>query len=369
MRTHCATTLLVPLRVAISMFLFAGATFSSGAQTANFAVPVSSSLGDDGSPAGPDRISIDFEVTDKLGHHLSGLQAHDFTLLDNKQPSNILDFREVDSRSPAADPVQLVVVIDTINTGFDVVASEREQLGQFLKQDGGRLAHPTSIALLTEKGIKIEKTSTTDGGALLASLDNYNSGLRMIGSSAGFYGAADRMQWSLYQLGEFAAYEATRPGRKLAVIISPGWPMFALASTYAGPKQETWIFNSIASLSNELREAHVTLYSLDPFNLGRTDPFYYQSYLKPVTKISQAGYPNLALQVLAEHSGGLALVSGNDIKGDMNTAVRDADAYYTLTFNAPPDAHANEYHDLHLQLDKPGITVRTTSGYYANTQR
>lgn len=368
MRTHRATTHLVPLSVAISMFLLAVVTVVSKAQTANFAAPVSPSLADDGSRAGPHRISIDVEVTGKLGHHLSGLQAHDFTLFDNKQPSNILDFREVDSRSPTADPVQVVIVIDMINTGFDVVGREREQLGEFLKQDGGRLAHPTSIAMLTEKGIKIEKTSSTDGSALLASLDNSNSGLRMIGRNAGFYGAADRMQWSLDQLGELAAYETTQPGRKLALFISPGWPMFAFSSNYADTKQKTWIFNSIASLSNELREAHVTLYSLDPFNLGRTDPFYYRGYLKPVTKISQAEYPHLALQVLAEHSGGLALVNGNDIKGNINTAIRDADDYYTLTFNAPPDAHANEYHDLHLQLDKPGTTVRTTSGYYANTQ-
>lgn len=367
MRSRRATTHLVPLLVAISMFLLGVATVESQAQTANFAAQVSPSVADDRSSAGPRRISIDFEVTDKLGHHVGGLQAHDFTLFDNKQPANILDFREVDSRSPGADPVHVVIVIDMINSGFDVVAREREQVGEFLKQDGGHLAHPTSIAMLNEKGVQMEKTSTTDGSALLASLDDYKSGLRSMGRSAGSYGAAERMQWSLSRLSEFAAYEATQPGRKLAFFISPGWPM--LASAYiVDLKQQTWIFNSIASLSNGLRASRVALYSLDAFNLSTTNPFFYRGYLKPVTKISQADYPNLALQVLAEHSGGLALVTGNDIKGSINTAVRDADAYYTLTFDAPQDAHANEYHDLHLQLDKPGMTVRTTSGYYANTQ-
>ena len=116
----------------------------------------------------------------------------------------------MDSRSPTADPVDVVIVIDMINTGIDVVGREWEQLGAFLKQDGGRLAHPTSIAMLTEKGIKIEKNSSTDGIALLASLDNSDSGLRMIGRNAGFYGAADRMQWSLDQLDAYEALRVTR---------------------------------------------------------------------------------------------------------------------------------------------------------------
>jgi hypothetical protein len=40
-----------------------------------------------------------------------------------------------------------------------------------------------------------------------------------------------------------------------------------------------------------------------------------------------------------------------------------------VTVAAPPADRANEYHDLQLQVDKPGTTVRTTTGYYANTQR
>jgi hypothetical protein len=57
-----------------------------------------------------------------------------------------------------------------------------------------------------------------------------------------------------------------------------------------------------------------------------------------------------------------------DIKGEINNAVRDANAYYTLTFDAPPADHTDEYHDLHVQVNKPDTTVRSTSGYYSNVQ-
>jgi hypothetical protein len=57
-----------------------------------------------------------------------------------------------------------------------------------------------------------------------------------------------------------------------------------------------------------------------------------------------------------------------DILGELNTAMRDADACYRITFQAPPADRRNEYHELRVQVDKPGAQVRTTAGYYANVQ-
>lgn len=365
MHIRRTTTSLLALPVALSIFLFGAGPAGSQVQGPIQAAPAPSA---DASPVGSQRISIDVEVNDKLGHNISGLKPEDFTLLDNKQLSKILDFREVDTRNSTADPVHVLIVIDMINTGFDAVAREREQLGEFLKQDGGRLAHPTSLAMLTEKGIKLQQASTLDGNVLLASLEGANSELRMVGRSAGFWGAEDRLNWSLNQLTQLVAFEATQPGRKLAFFISPGWPMLPRAGDNASDKQLQWTFNAIIGLTNGLREAHLTLYALDPFQLGRTDPFYYQSYLKGVANVNKAEYADLALQVLAAHSGGMVLISGMDILGDINTAIRDANACYSLTFEAPPADRRNEYHDLRLQVDKPGAIVRTTVGYYANVQ-
>jgi VWFA-related protein len=319
-------------------------------------------------PADPNRISIDIRVTDKLGHHISGLKAEDFTLLDNKQPRKFFDFREVDTRNSAADPLQVIIVIDTINTDFQVVAREREQLTEFLKQDGGRLSHPTSLAMLTDKGLKMQPASSLDGNAILASLNDEKSALRFVGRGAGFWGATEQLQWSLDQLVQFAEVEAGKPGRKLAFFLSPGWPMLSFAGIDETEKQRRWTFNYIVGLSNGLRAAQLTLYAVDPFSLGRRDPFYYQSFLKGIPNVNKAEYPDLALQVLVAHSGGLVETTGMDILGEINNAVRDADSCYTLTFEAPPADRVNEYHDLQLKVDKPGVEVRTTAGYYTNVQ-
>ena len=65
----------------------------------------------------------------------------------------------------------------------------------------------------------------------------------------------------------------------------------------------------MVGLSTQLRQARITLYSVDPLvsnqGVGRTS--YYQEFLKGVSKPSQVNVGNLSLQVLAVQSGGLAL--------------------------------------------------------------
>ena len=332
------------------------------------AQPGSAALSSDA--AKPNLITVDVFVADSLGHPFHGLDQQSFTLLDNGQPRQLVSFRAVD---PATDAgaVRVLLVVDMMNNAVASVARQREQIGEFMNQDGGKLAHPMALAVLTETGVKMMNGYSQDGHALLDAFQNVASEIRPVGRSAGFYGAAERLQESLNGLQEIAAYEAKQPGRKLVFLIGPGWPMLANAGIEESDRQRAWVFNTLVQISNSLREAHVVLYSLNPFGLGfgGGDPFLYQGYRKPVTKLSQAEYPYLAQPVLAEHSGGRALISSNDTLGDINSAMRDAGAYYQLTFEAPAGAKPNEYHKLEVRLntpnsDKQNLQVRTNAGYY-----
>ncbi|HUB29526.1 MAG TPA: VWA domain-containing protein [Terracidiphilus sp.] len=313
------------------------------------------------------RMTIHVTVTDKLGHHLDGLQASDFTLLDNKEPQKLLDFRATDERS-TGDPARVVVVLDTINVDFNVIAWVRQQVDAYLKEDGGKLGHPTTIAILSDRGIQVAPGWTEDGNELMAAFDKSQSQLRIVGRSAGFYGATERLEMSLGQLGQLMEYESHQPGRKLMLTIGQGWPLLPMAGFEEDMNQRDWVFNTIVHVTDGLRAAGITLYCLDPFQLGRTNPYYYQSYLKPVPEAKNAEYPDLALQVLAEHSGGEVVINGHDITDDLNLAVRDAGAGYDLTFEAPPGDRPNEYHALQVQVDKPNAKVRTVAGYYARPE-
>ena len=96
---------------------------------------------------------------------------------------------------------------------------------------------------------------------------------------------------------------------------------------------------------------------------GRT--FYYQDFLKGVGKPGQVSVGDLSLQVLAIQTGGLALTSNNDIVSLLQNCYADTEAYHELSFDPPPADHRDEYHNLIVQVAKPGLTARTRTGYYA----
>ena len=173
-------------------------------------------------PAGPSlpplsaaerQITLDVQVTDKSGYAVRGLQKQDFTLLDDKQPKNIVFFRAVDSAAASAsDPaVEIVLVVDAVNAPFQTVNYERNEIKKFLQQNGGKLALPVSLIVFTDVGTKIQDGSSRDGNALAALYDQYDTGLRSINRSQGFYGAADRFDLSLKTLTRVIEYEEPRP--------------------------------------------------------------------------------------------------------------------------------------------------------------
>lgn len=94
--------------------------------------------------------------------------------------------------------------------------------------------------------------------------------------------------------------------------------------------QQRHLFTEVVELSTELRQAGITLYSVDTTGAGEAGTFhafYYQSFLKGVSKPSQVDVGNLSLQVLASQSGGLALNSSNDVDALLRRCLADLDAY------------------------------------------
>ena len=91
----------------------------------------------------------------------------------------------------------------------------------------------------------------------------------------------------------------------------------------------------------------MTLYSVDPEgaeSAGGARNFYYKEFLKPVTSARICAPANLALQVLAVQTGGLAFTASNDIAGQISQCVADADSFYTLTVDATAADRPNEFH-------------------------
>jgi VWFA-related protein len=309
------------------------------------------------------RIVLDVVVTPKSGKPVPGLQEQDFTLLDNKTPRPIASFRAVNGN----EPVSVILLVDTVNTDYQRVAYEREQLDKFLSANGGHLAHPTKLAFFTDTGTQIQQGSTTDGNSIKAALDQYTVGLRSIRRTSGIYGDGERFELSIKTLGQLVSAESRQPGRTIILWISPGWPLLSGPGIYLDHNQQEQIFNDVINLSTQLRQSRITLYGVDPLGAGQpvSTTYYYQGFLKGVSRPDHVDAADLGLQVLATQTGGLALSSNNDIAAMLQTCVDDTEAYYEISFDAPPTEHPNEYHSIDLKLANPGLIARTRTGYYS----
>jgi VWFA-related protein len=313
--------------------------------------------------ASSSRINLDVVVTAKSGPPVANLQQQDFTLFDNKTLQPITSFQARDS---SHDPIHVIILIDAVNSTYQNIAWDREEIGKFLRANGGHLSQPTSLALFTDGGTQVEKGFLTDGNELATALDNFAIGLRNVRRSSQWQ-ASDRFQLSMNALNELAEHEGSLPGRKMIFWVSPGWPLLSGPGVHLDGKQQNQLFSKIVGLSTQLRQNRITLYSIDPLGasegVGRN--FYYRDFLKGVSKPGQVSVGDLSLQVLATQTGGLALTSSNDIVAQLQMCYADTEAYYELSFDPVPGDRRDDYHSLIVQVAKPGLTARTRTGYYS----
>lgn len=312
-------------------------------------------------------IGIIVEVTDASGRPVTGLEAADFKIFDNKRPQKILSFRAVDGAHPSAVSPTVEIIIDAVNSDALSVARERDGVSAFLKENSGKLDYPTSIWILENAGLTRIAGPLQESMAMLTALNGAQPRLRVINRSAGTWGDVERTSQATKLIKEMLSPESRTPGRKLVLFLSPGWPMLF---NYEAD-QRSWIFDDIIKISNGLRESCISLYTLAPSNFNTLQPYSsggnasaYDNFLKGVTKTADAQYPDLSLQVLSEHSGGQVIIGGNDIKAEIDAAWRGASGWYNLVFERATGGRATEYHAIRVIIDKPRVKVHTTAGYY-----
>jgi VWFA-related protein len=316
-------------------------------------------------------LKLDVVVTDQSGRPATGLAAKDFTLLDNGQPSKIVSFHAFDGIAAKPDPpVEVILVIDELQVPADLVRHERLSVEAFLRQHGGRLAQPVSIFSLAASGFWQLAEPSRDGIALAAEVE-HNRLVRLIrrikGSLRGDVPASLSLKdppvlEALEAIGALATAARRRPGRKLLLWVGPGWGIGS--GTYAeSTVSKERDFYTIRWFSTLMREAHVALYS---FSVGESNPRSqsYLGYLHGIQSTKEANAMLFYRKVIAVQSGGRVLDRSDDVVAQIESCFRDAGAFYTLSFDASHADHPAEYHDLQVEIDVPGLTARTNTGYY-----
>jgi VWFA-related protein len=329
------------------------------------AVPIQASLLDNGKGL----IHLDVVVRDQSGKPISGLGLSDVTLLDNGRPKTILSFHSFDETARPDPSIKVILVIDTLALPDRLRSDERLAVEAFLRRNGGHLAQPVSLYELSGSGLWAVGSPSTDGNTLAADLA-HSQNLHQLRSFRSTL-RGDTWKWTdlndtpsleaLKTLGQIATGERQLPGRKLLIWIGPGWGLGTGAYAEGTVSKED-AFYTIRWFSGLLREARITLYSL---SVGEMEPSQlYLKYLPGVPSPQNASFLNLDRKVLAEQSGGQVLNTSFDILQQIESCIQEPDIFYTLSFDPPPVQQQNEYHDLKVQIDTPGLVARTSTGYY-----
>jgi VWFA-related protein len=146
-----------------------------------------------------DRIYLDVVVSPKSGSPVEGLQQSDFTIFDNDVPQTITSFEAVDGRQAR---IEVILVFDAMNIGSREAAITFEEIRKFLKSNGGRLAYPTAVTILTNRGLQSPLDFSQDGNAISARLSKNAIAARGISGAAPFQAFA-----------QILADEREKPGR------------------------------------------------------------------------------------------------------------------------------------------------------------
>lgn len=330
-------------------------------------------------------IKLDVVVTDADGKPVPGLDRADLSLLENGRAQKIVSFEAFDGRGAGTEPpVKIILLIDTVELPVDLARNERLAVESYLRHDGGRLAHPVSVFLLADTGLWTVTHESGDGNGLARQIERNDFRLVRgnVGAERGLVpaGLKDTASDSaLKALGQIATGERTRPGRKLLLWVGPGWgigsgayaeatrgPASAFSAAPRAPAAERGsppVFGAVWWFSALLREAHLVLYS---FTVGETNPggLLYRAYLDGVRVPHKASFMNVYRKVLAIQSGGRVMEEGLDLVKQIESCVQDAGYFYRISFDPFPADRTEEFHDLKVVVDRPGLTARTNTGYY-----
>ncbi|HTW60762.1 MAG TPA: VWA domain-containing protein [Terracidiphilus sp.] len=308
-------------------------------------------------------MTLNVLVAPKSGVPVSGLAAQDFTVLDNKAALPIQSVKEV---TPSQEPVFLILFLDEVNADYTIAVTQRDGVQRFLRANGGKLPYPSTVAIFTDKGAQIQQSFSTDGAAMAGALAHMPLNQREIVRGTSF-GDFDRVRLSLSALHQLISVLAGTPGRKIVLWISPGWPLLSGPNYPVDNKMQRQIFDEIEYFSTQLRQADITLYNLNAAAVQEArETSYYEGFVKGIAKPSQVLLGDVALQVLAEQSGGQVLQSSTDVSSMIQKALVDLRSWYEVTFAPPPADKPDAYHHIEIKLDKPGLAARTRDGYYSN---
>jgi VWFA-related protein len=369
-------------------------------------------------------VVIDVVVTDSQGNPVKNLPASAFTLTEDKKPQMLRHFEEHDApadgtrvaappplppglfsnRPPAPENGPMnVLLLDYLNTPLMVQPHMHDQLVEYLnKAPAG-----TRIAIFgLSNRLYMLQGFTADMGVLKAALSfkkgpspvsnllrdpvqggsmNDTTLSSNLSGDPNLEAASDAVkrfeavrtsdyerlqaQATLAAFDQLARYLVAIPGRKNVLWFSAGFPLDVqpdVNSPTAGGIAAVSNDDEIRKTDNLLTQAQVAVYPID--SRGVT------SFMNPIDgtgtdslmdMAKDESNHHLAMEAMAEDTGGKAFYNTNDLTKVISSAVSNGSNYYTLTYSPTNKVWDERFRAIKITVDQPRVKLAYREGYYA----
>jgi VWFA-related protein len=174
---------------------------------------------------------------------------------------------------------------------------------------------------------------------------------------------------ALRRIQDVVSLVQAQGGRKAVVLVSEGFAPFAPGWEFGGVR------DGMRRLIDKANRAGVVIYALDPRGLvvtGLSAADAVSSAQSVAGLAAARGYAlretQDGLRYLSGETGGFAVIDSNDLARGLVRILDDQRGYYLIgyqpedgTFEAGPE----RYRRIKVRLKRPGLKVRTRTGFYA----
>ncbi len=367
-------------------------------------------------------------VTDKSGHHITGLKQEDFTVLENGAEQKIATFEEISSDphrwSRPKNPNEFgnslaggtsnrritLMVLDLINTSFMAQAHAREDMLKYLTQSVDQ-REPTALYILTRSGMRVVHDFTTDPRVLVAALhkvkgDTFHfvdspGDVEALTGTASPDGSADvdpgavqseaqKLQtmmedaelnfksfeqrlaiiYTLDGLQQVAQALKGFPGRKSLIWAGGGFPFNVSDNMQLAPIGRDTLTDVLPMYEHTwqlLNDAQIALYTVDV--KGLVVPMASASVGNPGKNYARNMNRRLmdtqaTFLVFADMTGGRAYYNSNDLVKGFRDAVNDSAEYYMLGYYLDRSKTKAGWRKLAVKVKRDHTEVRARSGFF-----
>ena len=237
------------------------------------------------------------------------------------------------------------------------MAFARYSLEKWLKSQPDKLDTPTMLVSVSLQKFEVLHDYTQNKEAILQALDHHFAAYPWQAHNYSWIG--ERYATAFFTLRRVAEATSGHIGHKNMIWIGRGFPSISWVRFSAVDRDN--VHNAMQQTINELRDARVTLYTIDPAGV-MIDPGRYGSEAALFDPFG--GEPNF--QKIATETGGRNLYGRNDVDAEIGTSIRDGASFYTLTYrptNAARDV--NHFRRIEVSVEgRPDLKVVTRQGYF-----